>query len=63
MEDEDDEETREWEMAQAQRAGGWKEEEPEKPVKGSYHPTPSEPSVFRRDDADLQCRLLAPCLR
>jgi hypothetical protein len=62
MEDEDDEETREWEMAQAQRAGGWKEE-PEKPVKASYHPTLSEPSIFRRDDADLQCRPLALCLR
>jgi GC-rich sequence DNA-binding factor len=41
MEDEDDEETREWEMAQVQRAGGWKEEEPEKPVKTGYKPTPS----------------------
>lgn len=42
MEDEDDEETQEWEMAQVRRAGGWKEEEPEKPAKGSYQPAPSE---------------------
>jgi hypothetical protein len=42
MEDEDDEETQEWEMAQVRRAGGWKEEEPEKPTKASYQPTPSE---------------------
>jgi GC-rich sequence DNA-binding factor len=43
MEDDDDEETQEWEMAQVRRAGGWKEEEPEKPTKASYQPTPSEP--------------------
>lgn len=42
MEDEDDEETQEWEMAQARRAGGWQDEEPEKPVKQGYRPTPSE---------------------
>jgi GC-rich sequence DNA-binding factor len=42
MEDEDDEETQEWEMAQVRRAGGWKEEEPEKPTKPSYQPTPSK---------------------
>jgi len=44
MEDDDDEETQEWEMAQVRRAGGWKEEEPEKPAKASYQPTPSEHS-------------------
>jgi len=42
LEDDDDEETQEWEMAQVRRAGGWKEEEPEKPTKASYRPTPSE---------------------
>lgn len=42
MEDDDDEETQEWEMAQVRRAGGWKEEEPEKPAKASYQPTPSK---------------------
>lgn len=42
MEDEDDEETQEWEMAQVRRAGGFKEEEPERPPKASYQPTPSK---------------------
>lgn len=41
MEDEDDEETREWEMAQAKRAGGWQDEQPENVEKQSYRPTPS----------------------
>lgn len=40
-EDEDDDETREWEMAQARRAGGWEDEQPEKPVKRGYQATPS----------------------
>lgn len=42
MEDDDDEEMREWEMAQVKRAGGWQSEEQEKPAKPSYQPTPSE---------------------
>jgi GC-rich sequence DNA-binding factor len=45
MEDEDDEETQEWEMAQVRRAGGWKEEEPEKPTEASYQATPSKSSL------------------
>ena len=53
MEDEDDEETREWEMAQARRAGGWQDEVPEKVEKPSYRPTPSElphrPVLIRKD--------------
>ncbi len=40
-EDEDDDETREWEMAQARRAGGWEDEQPEKPVKRGYQAAPS----------------------
>ncbi|WVQ96196.1 hypothetical protein IAU59_003299 [Kwoniella sp. CBS 9459] len=39
-EDEDDEETKEWERAQAQRAGKWEDEKPEKAVKKAYRPAP-----------------------
>ncbi|ORY34945.1 nineteen complex-related protein 2-domain-containing protein [Naematelia encephala] len=39
-EDDDDEETREWEEAQARRAGNWEEAKPEKVVKVGYVPTP-----------------------
>lgn len=49
MEDEDDEETREWEMAQAKRAGGWQDEQPEKVEKKGYRPTPSKCSLFYLD--------------
>jgi GC-rich sequence DNA-binding factor len=60
MEDEDDEETQEWEMAQVKRAGGWKEEEPEKPTKASYQPTPSKSArlVATNHSADDQCHQL-----
>ncbi|WVQ79421.1 hypothetical protein IAT38_001518 [Cryptococcus sp. DSM 104549] len=37
---EDDEETLEWERAQAQRAGNYEEEKPVKPVKQGYVPAP-----------------------
>ncbi|OXG25371.1 GC-rich sequence DNA-binding factor [Cryptococcus neoformans Ze90-1] len=40
-EDEDDEETLEWERAQAQRSGLWTEKEPEKVVKKGYTPAPT----------------------
>ena len=40
-EDDDDEETKEWEMAQARRAGNWEEEVREKHLKKGYKPTPS----------------------
>jgi hypothetical protein len=40
-EDEDDEETREWEMAQARRAGRWEDEQPEKPEKRGHQAKPS----------------------
>ncbi|RXK36353.1 hypothetical protein M231_06390 [Tremella mesenterica] len=39
-EDEDDEETREWEEAQARRAGRWEEQVPEKKVQKGYQPAP-----------------------
>ncbi|WVF68661.1 hypothetical protein IAT40_003432 [Kwoniella sp. CBS 6097] len=39
-EDDDDEETKEWERAQAQRAGKWEDEKPEKAVKKGYKPAP-----------------------
>ncbi|KGB78044.2 GC-rich sequence DNA-binding factor [Cryptococcus deuterogattii R265] len=39
-EDEDDEETLEWEKAQAQRSGLWAEKEPDKVVKKGYTPAP-----------------------
>ncbi|WWC93055.1 uncharacterized protein L201_008019 [Kwoniella dendrophila CBS 6074] len=39
-EDEDDEETLEWERAQAQRAGRWEDEKPEKVVKQGYKAAP-----------------------
>ncbi|WWC73495.1 uncharacterized protein I206_107465 [Kwoniella pini CBS 10737] len=39
-EDEDDEETLEWERAQAQKAGRWEDEKPEKVFKQGYKPAP-----------------------
>lgn len=48
MEDDDDEETREWEMAQARRAGGWPDEVQAKPEKPSYRSTPSMFSAGNR---------------
>ncbi|WWD04119.1 hypothetical protein V865_002185 [Kwoniella europaea PYCC6329] len=39
-EDEDDEETLEWERAQAQRAGRWEDEKPKKITKQGYKPAP-----------------------
>ncbi|WWC65639.1 uncharacterized protein I303_108259 [Kwoniella dejecticola CBS 10117] len=39
-EDEDDEETLEWERAQAQRAGRWEDEKPHSGAKQSYKPAP-----------------------
>ncbi|WRT69477.1 uncharacterized protein IL334_006463 [Kwoniella shivajii] len=39
-EDEDDEETLEWERAQAQRAGRWEDEKPQKLVKRAYKAAP-----------------------
>lgn len=56
MEDEDDEETQEWEMAQVRRAGGWKEEEPEKPTKASYQPTPSESAIWIATNYSAECQ-------
>ncbi|OCF37062.1 GC-rich sequence DNA-binding factor [Kwoniella heveanensis BCC8398] len=39
-EDDDDEETKEWERAQAQRAGRWEDEKPKTAVKKGYKPAP-----------------------
>lgn len=42
---EDDEESREWENAQAQRAGGYEQELKAKPTKAGYRPAPSKPCL------------------
>jgi GC-rich sequence DNA-binding factor len=55
-EDEGDEETKEWELAQVRRAGNWEEDAPLKPAKRGYVPAPSKtlsPSVDLISDATV----------
>jgi hypothetical protein len=55
-EDEDDEETKEWELAQVRRAGNWEEDAPLKPAKRGYVPAPSKtfsPSLHLRSDGSV----------